>query len=133
MTKKPEKPESEGRDAQGRFRKGYSGNPGGSKRTTLYDAVAEWTKENSGMVTEKLTELVGSGDTQIIAQLLRHSLPKGRLTKFDLGDDPAASILTAVSSGKLSAEEGQAMARIVELVDHEKRLKAIEEKLGGKQ
>ena len=74
--------------------------------------------------------MVEKGDAQVMAQLLRHALPKGRLVKVELSDkDPAGSVLTAVSEGKLSADEGQAMARIIELVDHEKRLRDIEARL----
>lgn len=131
MAKKPGSASDQGiRDNKGRFRKGCSGNPAGKPKNTLYQAMAKMTVDNSDLIAEKITEMIQAGDAQIMAQLLKHSLPKGRLIQVELSDkDPAGSVLTAVSEGKLSADEGQAMARIIELVDHEKRLRDIEARL----
>lgn len=131
MADTPDKTPQIERDNRGRFLKGSNANPAGRPKTTLYKTIERMTVDHADTIADKIVEMVEDGDVTVIGTLLRHSLPKGRLVRLEGmdSDNPAAVILSSVSSGQISSEEGAALAKIVELTQHEERLKAIEQTL----
>ena len=117
----------------GQFEKGTSGNPAGrpkgsrNRATLLMEAMLEGEAPE---LTRKAIDLAKEGDTQALRLCLDRLMPAGkdRLVHFDLppihslDDVPAgmASIITAISEGRITPQEGEVISRI--LTEHAKAL-----------
>jgi Family of unknown function (DUF5681) len=127
------------------FPRGVSGNPLGKPRgarhriTLLAEQIMQDDAED---VVRAVLTAAKAGDMVAARLILDRILParRGRPIVFALppvrtAADPArvADVATAVASGKLTPEEGQAVAAVlevqrrgIELADHERRLEALE-------
>lgn len=133
------------RGPDGLFRKGRSGNPAGRprgsrNRTTQAKILLEGEAE---ALTRKAVELALAGDTKALKLCLERILPrrKSRAVAFDLPPIERAedlgkaigSVLEEAASGRLFLDEAAALIgmmetkrRVLETVDLEKRLQALE-------
>ena len=119
----------------GRFTKGDSGNPSGrprgspNKATLLMAALLEGESEQ---LIRKVIELAKTGDTHALRLCLDRLMPPGkdRLVHFDLPPIRGlvdislamASMITAISEGQLTVQEGEILSRI--FAEHSKVLTA---------
>jgi Family of unknown function (DUF5681) len=133
------------------FKPGQSGNPGGRPRgarnaTTLaLEALLDGEAEE---LTRKAIELAKDGDMAALRLCLDRIVPprKDRHVAFSLPamNGPAdaarslASVIAAVGDGELTPSEASELtklvegyARVLETVDHEERLKALEGRING--
>jgi len=141
-----------GKQRRGRpFERGVSGNragrPSGSRNraTVIADAIDE---KDGAEIVRAIVAKAKNGDT-LAARLVLDRLwpaPKGRAVKFTMPplDDPTTSVLvahtalmSAVSAGDLTIDEALALSqllslqlRMIETVQTERRLSAIEQQLG---
>jgi hypothetical protein len=115
----------------GQFSRGTSGNPAGrpsgsrNKATLLMEAMLEGEVEQ---LARKAIELAKKGDTQALRLCMERLMPprKERLVEFDLPpirsindiSQGMTAIVTAISEGKLTTQEGEGVARI--LAEHAK-------------
>jgi Family of unknown function (DUF5681) len=142
----------EGRDAEGRFRKGWSGNPTGRSRGSRNKSIeaAELLLEGEAeALTRKAVELALEGDAAALRLCLDRIIPprRGRPVRLhdvppvrgaaDLGDTMAA-ITTAAAGGAITPGEAAELARVVEIFvravetsDFERRLRQLEERRGA--
>src|SRR5215471_3266732 len=123
----------EGRDAEGRFRKGASGNPAGRRRGVRNKATE---------AAERLLD----GEAAALTLCLDRIIPprRGRTVRLagappvrsaaDLGDTMAA-IATAATGGAITPGEAAELARVVEIFvravetsDFERRLRQLEDR-----
>ena len=137
-----------GRTTDGRYASGNPGRPFGArhKTTIAIEALLEGQAEK---ITQKAIEKAMEGDPVAMRLCLERIVPptKDRTLSFELpkiettGDCTGAmkSLLASVAAGNISPEEGTAVAiliekhvRIREGSDFEVRLKALEERLNGK-
>jgi hypothetical protein len=140
------KSESAGKKQDTRFKPGQSGNPAGkpkglrNRATLALEALLDGEAEE---LIRKAIELAKNGDMSAIRLCLDRIIPprKDRHVAFPL---PAmneavdavkglASIVAAVANGELTPSEASELtklvegyARVLETVDHEERLKALE-------
>lgn len=141
-----EPPATAGRDQAGRFRPGQSGNPAGrpkGARHVALRAVETIGEENAEALMRRAVELALDGDVQALRILLDRLYPvrRGRPVNFDLGelrtaDDAAAaasSVLREVAAGRMTPEEGGAVAALLQahreavlMRDADARLRALE-------
>ena len=143
MTKRPEKT---GKKQDTRFKAGRSGNPSGRPRgsrnaTTL--AVEALLDGEAETLTRKAIELAKAGDTIALRLCWDRIVPprKDRHIAFALPamNTPAdaakglSAIVAAIANGDLTPSEAseltrlvEGFARVLETVDHEERLKALE-------
>jgi len=139
----------EGRDAEGRFRKGESGNPAGRLRGSRNKSIeaAELLLEGEAeALTRKAVELALEGDAAALRLCLDRIIPprRGRPVQLgglppvrgaaDLGDTMAA-ITTAAAGGAITPGEAAELARVVEIFvravetsDFERRLRQLEDR-----
>lgn len=136
---------TEGRDERGRFGPGNQGRPRGARHraTVAAEALLDGQAE---ALTRKCVEIALAGDMTAMRLCLERILParKGRLVQVDLplvqtpSDALRASsaIVDAVASGRLTPDEGGALAglveaqrRAIETVELEKRLHVVEQRL----
>jgi len=139
----------EGRDAEGRFRKGESGNPAGRLRGSRNKAIeaAELLLEGEAeALTRKAVELALEGDAAALRLCLDRIIPPRRERPVrldgappvrgaaDLGDTMAA-ITTAAAGGAITPGEAAELARVVEIFvravetsDFERRLRQLEDR-----
>ncbi|WP_343683943.1 DUF5681 domain-containing protein [Asticcacaulis sp.] len=133
---------------QGRFKPGQSGNPAGRppgarhKTTLAIEALLDGEAE---ALTRKAIEMALAGDVTAIRLCMERVAPprKGRTVDFPLPafekvEDTVTTIgavLQAVSEGRLTPEEGAAVAGLIEMkrksietVELEARLAALEER-----
>jgi hypothetical protein len=145
------KSESAGKKQDTRFKPGQSGNPAGkpkglrNRATLALEALLDGEAEE---LTRKAIELGKGGDMAALRLCLDRIIPprKDRHVAFALpamnGPVDAvkglASIVTAVASGELTPSEASELtkpvegyARVLETVDHEERLKALEGRING--
>lgn len=124
---------TEGNENNGQFAKGTSGNPAGrptgsrNHATLLMEAMLEG---ESHELTRKAIDLGKAGNTYALRLCLDRLMPAGkdRLVHFELPpirgleDVPAAmvSIITAISEGKITPQEGEVISRI--LAEHARAL-----------
>jgi len=110
----------------GRFPRGTSGNPSGrpqgsrNRATLLMEALLEGEAQQ---LTRKAVELAKQGDTQALRLCLDRLMPprKDRLVQFDLPPIDnldaislgMASIVAAISEGKITPQEGELLSRIL--------------------
>jgi hypothetical protein len=122
---------TERKESNGQFAKGTSGNPAGrppgsrNHATLLMEAMLEGEAHE---LTRKAIELGLAGDTQALRLCLDRLMPPGRdrLVHFELppirgfDDVPAGmvSIISAISEGKITPQEGEVISRI--LAEHAK-------------
>jgi len=136
---------------RGRFQPGQSGNPAGKKKGTrnrATRAVEELLDGEGKALTRKAINLAKAGDVVALRLCLERIIPprKDRLVAFSMPaiNEPAdavkamAAIASAVAAGELTPNEASELsamleryARILEAVDHEQRLKALESKNAG--
>jgi Family of unknown function (DUF5681) len=139
----------EGRDAEGRFEKGASGNPAGrprGARNKATEAAERLLEGEAEALARKAVELALEGDARVLRLCLDRILParRGRPVELDsvppvrgaadLGDTMAA-IATAATSGAITPSEAAELARVVEIFvravetsDFERRLRRLEER-----
>jgi hypothetical protein len=145
------RPEKTGKKQDTKFKPGQSGNPDGRPKgarnaTTLaLEALLDGEAEE---LTRKAIELAKDGDMAALRLCLDRIVPtrKDRHVAFPLPamNGPAdaarslASIMAAVGSGDLTPSEASELtklvegyARVLETVDHEERLKALEGRNNG--
>jgi Family of unknown function (DUF5681) len=137
----------EGRDAQGRFRKGESGNPAGrpaGARNKATEAAELLLDGEAEALTRKAVERALEGDAAALRLCLDRIIPprRGRAVQLDgvppvcsaadLGDTMAA-ITTAATGGAITPGEAAELARVVEIFvravetsDFERRLRQLE-------
>ncbi len=148
MTVKKPKPAKSGRQQDGSFAPGHSGNPAGraagsrNKATVLLDQLADADGEE---ILRKTLEDAKSGDPNARKLVLDRIWPvrKGRPVTLDLPSISAASdivtalglVADAVAGGEITPDEGAAVAavletrrRAIETVELESRVAALEEK-----
>jgi hypothetical protein len=138
----------EGRDAEGRFRKGQSGNPAGRSRGSRNKAIvaAEMLLEGEAeALTRRAVERALEGDAAALRLCLDRIIPprRGRPVRLDsvapvrgAGDlgGTMAAITTAATGGVITPGEAAELARVVEIFvravetsDFERRLKQLED------
>ena len=143
------KSEIAGKKQDTRFKPGQSGNPAGkpkglrNRATLALEALLDGEAEE---LTRKAIELAKNGDMAAIRLCLDRIAPprKDRHVAFPLPamNEPVdavkglASIVAAVASGELTPSEASELtklvegyARVLETVDHEERLRALEGKI----
>jgi hypothetical protein len=139
-------PERTGRKQDGRFNKGYSGNPAGRpkgsfNRTTL--AAQQLLRSESEKITRKVIQLALQGDLTALRLCLDRVLPRRHPPlQIDLGplDEvnhlraAFAQVRVAVANGEISASELPALTALLnahmkffEVVEFDRRLKNLEE------
>jgi hypothetical protein len=144
MRKTESKPEQ--RDRKGRFSAGNPGKPKGARHTTTL-AIEQLLGNDAKKLTKKAIEMAISGDTTALRLCLERIAPvrRGRIVTVEnfpkvksAADVPGAlaALLEAVAKGDLTSDEAEAISSLcsryvaaVEALDHEQRLKALEEKL----
>ena len=147
------KPENAGKkQAATRFKPGKSGNPAGKPKGTLNKATmaaqALLDGEAEGL-TRRAIELALQGNMQALRLCLERLLPprKERAVSLSLPDISTvdslpkltAALLSAVAAGELTVTEASGLStlaanhgKIVETMELEKRIAALENKGGGK-
>ena len=118
----------EGRDAEGRFRKGQSGNPAGRSRGSRNKAIvaAEMLLESDAeALTRRAVERALEGDTAALRLCLDRIIPPRRERLVQLGLPPVrsvgdlggamAAITTAAARGAITPGEAAELARVVEI------------------
>ena len=138
---------TENKKDNGQFARGTSGNPAGRPKgsrnhaTLLMEALLEGEAHE---LTRKAIDLAMAGDTQALRLCLDRLMPPGkdRLVHFDLPpigdleDVPLGmvSIMTAISEGKITPQEGEVISRILAeqakvmtTQDVERRLQKLEQ------
>ncbi len=148
----PQDHECEKTPQRGRWKKGQSGNPGGRPLGARNRAALdrEHMLEGYGnQLIEKTIELALQGDPKALKLCLDRLMPVPRQRTIHLplqhieGAQTLAAamreVLKAVAQGEVTPEEAESVARIIlahrqviETVDHEKRLAALEANAGGK-
>jgi Family of unknown function (DUF5681) len=133
------------------FKPGQSGNPAGrpkGTRNAVTRAVEVLLDGEAEELTRKAIELAKNGDMAAVRLCLDRIIPprKDRHVAFALPamNEPLdavkglASIVAAVASGELTPSEASELtklvegyARVLETVDHEERLKALEGRING--
>jgi hypothetical protein len=138
-----ERPDTEGRDATGRFGVGNAGRPRGAKNKTAAIALALLAGEEPELVGKGI-ELAKAGDVQMLKFLLDRLLPKDRLIQIDIPPldfaddaiDGMAAVSGAIAEGQITPSEGAALAsmiggysRSLEVAELSKRIETIEASL----
>lgn len=135
------------RDRKGRFSKGNPGKPKGARsQTTL--AIEQLLGKEAMKLTRKAVKAALAGDSSALKLCMERIAPvrKGRVvtvTNFpkvaSAADVPGALavLLQSVAKGDLTTDEADAIASLcsryvtaLEAVEHEARLKALEERIG---
>lgn len=111
------------RRADGRFGPGNPGRPKGAKHEAL-KLLDQIGTDNAEAVMRKVCEKAMAGDMKAAELVLRRLWPerKGRPVQFDLGAlataqdcvEASATVLREVADGRLSPEEGGALAALLE-------------------
>ncbi|GHE19998.1 DUF5681 domain-containing protein [Halomonas urumqiensis] len=129
------------RDSKGRFTKGASGNPSGRPRKA--DELRQLLEGDAEEVARKVLEVARGGDMNACRLVLERLVPAVRpahaCVTFELDEekplaDQGRQILAAVATGALPPDQGKALldalaalARVTEIDEIDRRLKAIEE------
>ena len=153
MSKASGEPDNSGGKQGGRFQPGQSGNPAGKppgarhKTTKAMEALLDGEAEN---ITRRAIEFAMSGDPGALRLCMERLLParKSKPIRIDLPriDTPAdvanalSLVVAAVADGSLDPDDAETLSRIVEVkrrsletVEHEERLKKLEETLKGQK
>lgn len=134
------------RDRKGRFSKGNPGKPKGARsQTTL--AIEQLLGKEATKLTRKAIKAALTGDSSALKLCMERIAPvrKGRVVTVDnfpkvacAADVPGALavLLQSVARGDLTTDEADAIASLcsryvvaLEAVEHEARLKALEERI----
>jgi len=134
-------------DRKGRFTKGNPGKPKGARsQTTL--AIEQLLGKDATRLTRKAIKAALAGDSAALKLCMERIAPvrRGRVLTVDnfpkvssAADVPGAlsALLQAVAKGDLTTDEADAIASLcsryvtaLEAVEHEARLRAIEERIG---
>lgn len=146
------RPEKSGRKQDTRFKPGQSGNPAGKPKGTRNKAsllIEELLEGEADSIGRKAIEMAKNGDTTAIRLCLERIVPprKDRHIPFALPEmkeptDAAkgmAAIAGAVAAGDLTPSEASELtklvegyARVLEAVDFEARLRALEQRITQK-
>jgi len=135
------------RDGKGRFSKGNPGKPKGARsQTTL--AIEQLLGKDATRLTRVAIKAALKGDSGALRLCMERIAPvrRGRIVTVEhfpkvasAADVPGAlsALLQAVAKGDLTTDEADAIASLcsryvtaLEAVEHEARLKALEERLG---
>lgn len=148
MTDTTNTPTPEGRDHAGRFRPGFSGNPGGARRRSEADRkIEELARAKSADAFDVVADLMTGSDndrTRLAAALAilerAHGKPGDRLAEpLELPEgaslaDQGAAVMQAACRGDITPAQAGALlgclgnlARLVELTEIDKRLTALEQ------
>ena len=135
------------RDANGRFRKGRSGNPNGRRagvRNRATQAAEELLEGEAEALTRRAVELALEGEASALRLCLERIIPPRRARPVKLGVPAVrgaadlagtmAAITTAGVQGTITPGEAAELARVVEIFvravetsDFERRLRELEE------
>jgi Family of unknown function (DUF5681) len=144
-------PEKAGKKHDTRFKPGQSGNPAGKPKGTRNKAtllIEQLLDDSAKDLGKKVIELAKNGDTAALRICLDRLAPprKDRHISFALPvmNQPAdaakglSAIIAAVANEELTPSEAaeltrlvESFARVLETVDHEERLRALEGKMGN--
>lgn len=141
-----EAPRNDGRTTDGKWQAGHSGNPRGRPRGVgkVAELRAKLTDRAEGVLAT-VFQAAARGDIAAAALILRKCMPDLRVEAlpepFDMPEgslsEKGESVLRAVANGELSASTGAelmaalgGLSRIKEVDDLEKRLHAVEQRLG---
>jgi hypothetical protein len=147
------KSDDTGKKQDTRFKPGQSGNPAGrpkGTRNAVTRAVEALLDGEAEKLTRKAIDLGLAGDMAALRLCLDRIMPvrKDRHLAFSLPAMNApvdavkglASIVAAVASGELTPSEASELtklvegyARVLETVDHEERLRALEGKINDRK
>jgi Family of unknown function (DUF5681) len=142
----------QGRDANGRWQKGVSGNPAGPPKGFKHRATRaaeELLEGQAEKLTRKAVELALAGDTVALRLCLERLVPPRKDRPVALALPPldgtpdlptiTAALLTAAAAGELTPGEAGELAKLVEThrraietADIERRLSALEIQQEGK-
>jgi hypothetical protein len=135
------------RDGKGRFSKGNPGKPRGARSQTTI-AIEQLLGKDAAKLTRKAIKSALDGDTTALRICMERIAPvrKGRIVTVEnfprvksAEDVPGAlaTLLQAVAKGELTTDEADSIASLcsryvtaLEAVEHEQRLKALEERIG---
>lgn len=147
MTDTTNSPTPEGRDHAGRFRPGFSGNPGGARRRSEADRkIEELARAKSADAFDVVADLMTGSDndrTRLAAALAilerAHGKPGDRLAEpLELPTDAgpavfARAVLAAAAGGELPPSQAAALmtaatgaVRVIEAGELEARIQALE-------
>ncbi|MCW0979186.1 hypothetical protein OK142_00035 [Agrobacterium sp. BT-220-3] len=134
------------KDGKGRFTKGNPGKPKGARsQTTL--AIESLLGKDATKLTRKAIKSALDGDSTALKLCMERIAPVRRGRVVTVGNFPKvesaadvpgalSSLLHAVAKGELTTDEAESIASLcsryvnaLEAVEHEARLKALEEKL----
>jgi hypothetical protein len=136
-----------GRDAEGRFMKGHSGNPDGrpsGTRNKATETVEHLLDGEAEALTRKAVELALNGDARALRLCLERIIPPRRQRPVQLSELPPvrsaadlgsamAAIVTAATGGAITPAEAAELARVIEIFvratetsDFERRLQQLE-------
>jgi hypothetical protein len=122
------------------FQKGHAGKrPGTRNRAT---ALAErLASKDIGDIVEKVVALAKEGDSAAYTVLLNRlwPAPKGRLVAFDLtpiqtaadAENAISAVLAAVAAGKLTVDEGDKLAGIIQRKAEATQMRELAERLAA--
>lgn len=128
MNRPKRKPDKTGRRLDGRFAKGFSGNPdgrpiGSRNKTTI--AVEALLDGDANALTEKAIALAKTGDMQALRLCMERIVParKDRPVTFEMpemksADDAASaisSLLASVARGDITPAEASEVSKIVDV------------------
>jgi len=138
--------EQEGRDPQGRFRKGQSGNPNGRPpgvRNKATETAELLLDGEAAALTRRALELALEGEPRALRLCLERIIPPRRQRPVQLDLAPVrsvadlgsamAGITTAAASGAITPGEAAELARVIEIFvravevsDFDRRLRQLE-------
>jgi hypothetical protein len=143
---------TQGRDANGRWQKGVSGNPAGPPKGFKHRATRaaeELLEGQAEKLTRKAVEMALAGDTVALRLCLERLIPPRKDRPVALALPPldgtpdlptvTAALLSAAAAGELTPGEAGELAKLVEAhrraietAEIERRLSALEAKQEGK-
>jgi hypothetical protein len=136
------------RAPDGRFAKGNPGGPGRPRARERIAALDQLVAESGAELIDAALKEARAGNVKAIEMLLSRIWParRGRPVEIEapeIRDTPdllpaSAAVTNAVLNGEVTPREGQAVIRVldrhgslIELVDLERRMSALEKRRGG--